>query len=262
MTLLSDLTKCVRQPTQGVLRRLGFEIARYYDPSYLAIKRVEILREQRIDLVLDVGANAGQYACALRASGFRGRIVSFEPTSEPFRALQERVEGDQAWSCEHVALSDSDGEAAIHISANSWSSSLLPMASQHADSAPGSIYVGSEMVRVSRLDSLAPQLLGGGDRVYLKLDVQGHELCVLLGAEATLDQVHAVECELTVTPLYEGQALIDDVLEYLRRRAFGLVALEPGFSDPRTGQVLQFDGLFIRRDAGFVPIVASRRIAR
>lgn len=243
---VSDLTRRVRHSIQSVLRRFGVEIARYYDPSFLAVKRMQILREQRINLVLDVGANAGQYAETVRADGFRGRIVSFEPTSKAFVALEQKAARDDGWSCEQLALSDVEGQRAINVSANSWSSSLLPMTAQHAASAPDSVYIGSEIVSTSRLDSLSPRLFHGQERAYLKLDVQGHELSVLLGGERALGRVHALECELSVVPLYEGQPLLGEVLAYLTPVAFELVALEPGYSDPQTGRVIQFDGLFVR----------------
>ena len=57
--------------------------------------------------------------------------------------------------------------------------------------------------------------------------------------------VRAVECELSVAPLYDGQPLISDVLAYFCDIGFHLVALEPGFRHPRTGQFLQFNGLFL-----------------
>ena len=48
-----------------------------------------LLRERGINLVLDVGANEGWFGVRLRASGYRGRIVSFEPLEEMFAYAQE-----------------------------------------------------------------------------------------------------------------------------------------------------------------------------
>ena len=39
------------------------------------------LRAFDIDLVIDIGANEGQFANVLRAGGYLGRIVFFEPLS-------------------------------------------------------------------------------------------------------------------------------------------------------------------------------------
>jgi FkbM family methyltransferase len=244
---VSDLTRWVRHITQSVLHRFGVELARYYDPSFLTAKRREILQEERINLVLDVGANVGQYAEALRASGFRGRIVSFEPTSVAFAALEQNAARDESWSCERLALSDRDGDQSINVSGNSWSSSLLPMTPGHIRAAPHSAYIGSETVRTSRLDSLTQGLFDRETRAYLKLDVQGHELSVLRGADEALEQVPVLECELSVISLYEGQPLVAEVLAYLTDRAFSVAAMEPVLTDPENGQLLQLDGLFVRR---------------
>jgi FkbM family methyltransferase len=224
----------------------GLELVRYYEPSFLPAKRIEILRDQMISVVLDVGANSGQYAEMLRSDGYRGRIVSFEPTSEAFAELVQRARADQTWTCEQRALRDADGESTINLSANSWSSSFLPLAPQHVKSAPESRYIGREAVTTSRLDSLLPRLLRIGDRIFLKLDVQGGELSVLHGGIEALCHVHAVECEVSVVALYDGQPLIGEVLEYLSKRGFALAGLQPSFLDPRTGQVLQLDALFVR----------------
>jgi len=237
-----------KQSTQALFHTLGLELVRYHKLKFLAAKRMEILRTHMIDLVLDVGANVGQYAEALRAEGFRGRIVSFEPTSDAFISLERKTARDEGWLCERMALSDADGERPINLSANSWSSSFLALASQHLKSAPESRYIGSELVMTSRLDSVFPRLvLRDDERTFLKLDVQGDELSVLRGGELTLARVNALECEVSIVALYEGQPLIGEMLEYLSRQAFELVALEPGFSDQRTGQLLQLEALFVRR---------------
>lgn len=244
---VKSLAGPAKQSIKTIFHTLGLELVRYYEPSFLAVKRTEVLRTQLIDLVLDVGANVGQYAENLRAQGYRGRVVSFEPTSNAFFKLERKAALDEEWTCERLALTDAHGERRINLSANSWSSSFLPLAAQHLESAPESRYVGSELVTTSRLDSLFPRLVAGDERTFLKLDVQGNELSVLRGAELTLDRIHGLECEVSIVPLYDEQPLIGEVLDYLGRRGFELVALEPGFSDRCTGQLLQLEALFVKR---------------
>ena len=121
------------------------------------------------------------------------------------------------------------------------------MTRRHELSAPDSAYVGVEHIEARRLDSLAPELLGDASRVLLKLDVQGAELRALSGAEASLRRILVVEMELSLVPLYEGGALMREALDRLDAAGYDLVGLEPGFSDPSSGRLLQADGLFARR---------------
>jgi FkbM family methyltransferase len=231
----------------ALLRRFGFDLVRYGPVHFRELRRLETMRSLGIDLVLDVGANAGQWAIALRQSGYRGRIVSFEPVSGAFAALEEVARADPAWQVHRLALGDSDGGAKINVAGNSWSSSLLGMEQLHLDNAPESRYVGTEEVKVVRLDSLRDEVVRSGERVFLKLDVQGYELPVLHGAERTLSSVAAIETELSFAKLYTGQALLPELVAELHTSGFDLVSVEPNFADVSTAAPLQADGLFLRR---------------
>jgi FkbM family methyltransferase len=238
------------EAAQRGLRRLGYEL-HPYDPGPVLydedVRRVRLLANERIDLVLDVGANAGQYAQRLRRAGYRGRIVSFEPLGQAFEELERNAGDDVAWHVRRIALGDEDGSAEIHVSANSWSSSLLEMGERHLRSAPDSAYVGTEPVTTARLDTIWDQVARAGDRVFLKLDVQGFEMYVLRGAKASLDKVVGVQAELALAHLYEGDSPWRDVVDHLEQRGFELAGLEPGFEDQASGRMLQADGIFIRR---------------
>src|SRR5947209_5385885 len=68
------------------------------------------LISHRINVVLDVGANEGQFAAKLRRLGFGGRIVSFEPDPRVYPGLVERHRHDPAWRSYPIALGDADTE--------------------------------------------------------------------------------------------------------------------------------------------------------
>ncbi len=213
-----------------------------YGVNLTARRRLEELTARALGLVVDVGASAGYFGDAVRRQGYGGRIVSFEPLADAFAQLEQRVQDDPLWEAHRLALSDRDGQADLQVAGNSWSSSLLAMSARHVASAPSSAVVRSERVPLARLDTV----WSVGDRAYLKLDVQGAELDVLRGAERALADVDVVEAELSVVELYEGQPLLPDVVAFLEPRGFALVQLEPEFTDPQTGAILQLNGIFVR----------------
>jgi FkbM family methyltransferase len=201
-----------------------------------------------VTTVLDVGANIGQYATALRSSGYRGAIVSCEPLSDAFAHLQRRAAHDPRWEPLNTAVGATPGTAEINVSANSYSSSLLAMTAAHTTAAPGSETVSTETVPVITVAELAADRGLDPAQTLLKIDTQGFEAPVLDGAGPLLGQLAAISLELSFVPLYEGQQLFDDLVARLRGAGYLLYALEAGFGDRRTGRMLQCDGLFVRAD--------------
>jgi FkbM family methyltransferase len=200
-----------------------------------------------IDVVLDVGANAGQFAHHLRRDlGFEGRICSFEPLSIAFRKLQSRAAEDPKWQGFNFALGDIDGLATINVAANSESSSMLEMLPLHVEAAPESRFVGTEDVEIRRLDAIFDDLCHPGEAVYLKIDTQGFEGRVLRGADRCLPEIDTLQVEVSLTPLYRDELTFDQLYQLLLGKGYAMVDLEPGFTNPQTGQLLQADVIFHR----------------
>ena len=235
----------VRHRLKALLRRCGISVARYrphLDPSAV---RQTVVVDLGIDVVLDVGANAGQFASQIRRDGFAGRIASFEPLSSAFRALEACSSQDPLWDVRQCALGREPAVAKINIAGNSWSSSLLPMLDRHRDAAPESAYVGTEDVTVRTLDDVYGELVAPGAKAFMKVDTQGFTMSVLDGGERALGNLLAVQVELSLVPLYAGEPLIAEVLAHLYERHFKLVHIEPEFVDA-SGRQLQVNGLLVR----------------
>lgn len=231
---------------KSYLRRKGYVQVRGEDSLAMARRRC-LLQSQAVDLVLDVGANVGQYGLAMRELGYQGRIVSFEPMQAAWDQLREAMERDGAWDGFRLALGEASGEVDLHIAANSISSSLLDMLPRHLQSAPRSAYMGVETVPVRPLDDVVDAHAIIGENIWLKLDVQGYERAVLAGAERLLQRSRIVQLEMSLVPLYAGQAAFSELHGLLDRAGFELVGFEPGFQEPSTGVMLQVDGLFRHR---------------
>jgi FkbM family methyltransferase len=230
-------------------RAVGVDLVRFQSTRHPVGRRAQLMRSLSIDLVIDIGANRGQFAHEIRRAGYRGRILSIEPLEEPYLELSRSAAKDSHWTAVRSAVGAGAGVASIHVAANGGaSSSLLPMLDLHRSAAPEANYVGEERVEVRTLDSVAQPHRESGDRVFMKIDVQGFELQVLEGGPETLSGSSMVQVEMSLIPLYEGAPTYEDVLAVLGRKGLQLVGIEPGIAD-RSGMLLQMDGLFVAEDA-------------
>jgi FkbM family methyltransferase len=223
---------------------MGYEVRQYVPLRSFTAAREELLRTRGVSVVLDVGANSGQYGAMLRALGFTGRLVSLEPVADAYAELERRAGADGAWDAVRVAASDVDGEITLNVTGDSRSSSVLARNERFADR-PGWAPKESQRVPARRLEGLAGELLRPHERAYLKLDVQGYERHVLDGAGSALARFEAVELELSVTALYEGQPGLAEMVPLLAERGFRPVCIEPILLDD-DGLLVELDGLFAR----------------
>jgi FkbM family methyltransferase len=232
------------------IRGTGFEVRRYRVETSEAARLITTLTHHGVNMVLDVGANAGQFGMQLREIGYGGRIVSFEPMRIPYETLRRAVAGDELWDvAPRAALGAEEGEIEINVAGNSESSSILPMLDAHQIAAPESRYISVEHVPLRRLDSIALQYLDERSISFLKVDTQGYEDQVIAGAGAVLRRVVGVQLELSLVPMYAGTRLMPEMVRSLEERGFDLWGMTPAFVDPRSGRLLQVDATFFRRDS-------------
>ena len=231
-----------------IRKATGLDVRVYDFKNAPMARRMALLRHHEIDVVLDVGANAGQYAQALRRNGYGGRIVSFEPMASAFGALQAHAQADAAWEAVHFGLGAAEEAATIHVAQNPQCSSLLAPLPRYLEASSAPTLVAEEPIRIRPLDAVFQQYVRAHERVFLKLDVQGYERHVLEGAQASLPHMAGVQLELSLVPLYEGGPVLEEMLAQLSGHGFTLMSIEPTASHPRTGQQLQVDGVFFRED--------------
>jgi FkbM family methyltransferase len=209
-----------------------------------------LLRALGVDLIVDVGANVGQFGREVREFGYRGRILSVEPMQAAFQELSAATDADPLWEAVRSAAGAEAGELEINVAANSISSSPLRMLERHVDAAPGSGVTHTERVPVDRLDAIASAAADEAKGTLIKIDTQGFEREVLDGAPDLMARSLGLELELSLVPLYEGQPLWLDQIEFLSGQGFRTAALSTGFWDHATGETLQVNALFARSNVG------------
>lgn len=201
-----------------------------------------------IDTLFDVGANEGQYAQAMQKLGYDKELISFEPVKATFDTLSKKAFGITNWKTYNFALGDKDTEDYINISKNTVSSSMLEMLPEHVKQEADSAYITKEKIVVKKLDSIFNSYVKQNNSVYLKLDVQGFEKNVIEGATDSLQKIKLIQLEMALVPLYKGELLLADMINYMESKGFILYTLIPGFNNYETGQLFQTDGIFARKD--------------
>jgi FkbM family methyltransferase len=172
-----------------------------------------LIRAYRVNCVLDVGANIGQYVDMLRYDvGYHGDVISFEPASGPYRELHRAARHDARWRTVRLALGHEATASNLNIYADSQFNSLynptvlgLRQFSKHLQ------HVATERVHVERLDNVVRPLTQA-QSMLLKIDTQGHELAVLEGAYESLQRIAVVQLEVPVLQIYDGTTQLRDVL--------------------------------------------------
>lgn len=232
------------------LRKIGLEVGRLRNANIEEQVVKKALQLTKPDVVVDVGANSGQFAELVMACGFEGKVISFEAVPEIYRELQRRAgRGTSNWKIGRcTAVGAQDGEIDINVAGNLASSSVLPMLKRHVEAAPQSAYSGSVRVPLSRLDSLVGSDIPQKGEVFLKVDTQGYELQVLRGGEELLKRVTALQVELSTMPLYDGAPSLLEMLLYIDERGFKIFGMVPELFSRATGQLLQVNGVFVRAD--------------
>jgi FkbM family methyltransferase len=200
-------------------------------------------------LVVDVGANTGQFASDVRACNYRGKLVSVEPDPKAYSLL---------------ALNHAEGEFQTNINGAAGSVSQMigfPISdssvfnSFHAKSALGEKIFGCYMesnstaqVQMHTLDDWLQisNIVPPENGVLLKTDTQGHDLEVLKGCKKLLNGVECIIIEIPVENIYEGAPTGMEIISELHRLNFSMAGLYPVSRIPGSERILEFDGIFVK----------------
>ena len=239
MNVKTNIKIAIKEYIKNICLFIGFTITP---------KRKNVLIEKKIDILFDVGANAGQYAQDARRQGYKGKIISFEPLPEAHKQLIEKSKKDPLWVIhKRLALGSKRGSGIINVSENSYSSSFLEITQKLLSNTPDTRYVKKINVDITTLDSVFNSYVKKSNKVFLKIDTQGFESEVLKGSIKNLRNISGIQLELSTEPLYEKQKTYEYFLTFLKKYNFRLWSIIPGYWNTKTGQLLQFDGIFIKK---------------
>jgi FkbM family methyltransferase len=217
--------------------------------DYLRQLRLKtILEKYQINIVLDVGANKGQFAADLRHIDYKGRIISFEPISSAFAVLKEASRNDPNWDIHQLALGRQNGEQKINVADASVFTSFLK-SNSWCEQEFGKNSVGSkeETVIVRRLDEVLNETVGNLDkaRMYLKMDTQGYDLEVFMGLGSMYERIFALQSEMSVIPIYQDMPHLTDSISFFEKAGFEIAGMYPVVQEKSTIRIIEFDCLMV-----------------
>jgi FkbM family methyltransferase len=260
----------LRQKALAVLRAAGLDAVRVAPGSVLLSRRdvgwqavdrafahylvhrhvAGILDMYRVNFVIDVGANRGQYARGLREAGYGGHIASFEPVPHDFERLADAARGDARWTVHPYALGSDDGVTEINAVPGTLSSLLEP--TSFGESRYEQLRERRTVrVQVRRLDGLLDEVLApvADARPYLKLDTQGFDLEAFAGLGERVGGFVGMQSELALMRIYEGMPRLPEALAAYEAAGFRVTGLYPVSRQSRTARVLEFDCVMVRPGA-------------
>jgi FkbM family methyltransferase len=202
-----------------------------------------------IDLVLDIGANRGQFAQFLRRDvGYKGPLVSFEPIPELAAYLQRLASRDKEWAVINAGVGDAAGRLNFNVMRSSPLSSFLAPTREHTDN----IAHLNQIERVESVDVLTIDAFLRDERpqaknIYLKLDVQGYEERCLDGALDSLPKIPALQAEMAVIPLYADMPSYLTLMSKIDELGYAL-SLTPAHPASQFPEIIDLDMHYVRRD--------------
>lgn len=204
-----------------------------------------VLKNLFFEYIVDVGANRGQFALISRKIYPRARVHSFEPLAEPIQIFKKIFDHDSNVTLFPYAVGKEKTTAAIHITKDDDSSSILPITKTQSDIFPGAVEKETRQVLVYPLSQLIdPASIPPAS--LLKIDVQGYEMNVLQGCEDVLQKFSHLYIECSFIELYEGQALAHQIIAWLEERDF-VVSSVHNLYYGKNGLAVQGDFLFSKK---------------
>lgn len=210
-----------------------------------AIEHKKFISNLKIDTIIDVGANRGQFALLVKKTHPHAKIYSFEPLKSAYCVYKSIFINDPSITIFNCALSYKSGQQIFHVSQQEDSSSLLPISKKQNDIFPGTAEKETQIIETKKLsDCVFRNQLG--DHCLLKIDVQGSELEVLRGSIELIPDIEFVYVECSFIQLYKDQPLANEVIKYLQERNFTLTGIYNTHYD-NEGCAVQSDFLFTQK---------------
>lgn len=189
--------------------------------------------------IIDAGAFEGHWSRLAKRIWPSSRLIMVEPNAANNPRLAKTVKDLQAQLlCELLGAQDGQ-EVRFNVMASG--SSIMEERSPLCRKA--------EVRRLRTLDSLVEDI---EFPAFLKIDAQGYELQILMGASRILTDVEAVLLEIAVIEINEGAPLLHEVVAFMKACGFVAYDILEIHRRPLDGALNQVDLMFVREQSGLI----------
>ncbi|MBC8156285.1 MAG: FkbM family methyltransferase [Bacteroidetes bacterium] len=184
-------------------------------------------------LIVDVGANTGEFILNARAAFPNARLLAFEPHPDAIKTLQTTHRNDSHFVLQPVGLGSETGTATLYVPDFSPGSSIVAKPTgEHRE----------VTIAIRQLDEFIDHIPSEGS-VLIKIDVEGYELEVLRGGRAFLAKADYLYLEARTTNAIG--CTFEDIHRFMQSIGWAYLGAYDSVFAP-SGELLYFDALFKR----------------
>lgn len=170
-----------------------------------------------LSLIIDVGANSGQFSNVSNYFYPKAKIYTFEPLEDHFLKVRNKFSKIENISVHNLALGNEEGFIVFNKNKYGHVSSVLDISEDNK------YYPKDDIkkieVKITKLDSFFKEIHIPKSSL-MKLDVQGFELEALKGAKKLIQKIDYIVIEANLEKLYDKQPSFTEVNSFLNDNGF------------------------------------------
>ncbi len=204
------------------------------------------LSYNKIQYVLDIGANKGQFAKSILKKNSNFKILSVEPIKSCHKELIKESKNIKNWMIykRAVAISDSTSIKEFHITRSDHSSSLLhPINSDNLDQRILKAHevIEEQQIKTITIKQLIDETEIDPNKTCLKLDIQGMEYKVIRSVIADKIRFKNIIIEASLEPLYYGEKSFENLKELLFKNNYKIDIIRSTLVSEKNFKTLQIN---------------------
>jgi FkbM family methyltransferase len=228
-----------------IIHSLGYDVYKISKVGFAGLDKIEV------KTIIDIGANRGQFARRAASVFPEAKMFCFEPVKSAFDELTKWAKTTNGRVLTfNIALGDKEEvkEMFLH-SDHDDSSSMLETTKSYESNF--SFVKNQQTIKVNQypLDTAIEKIVKNNfdKEILVKMDVQGYEDLVIVGAQKILSQAKVCIIEIVNDEFYKGQPDFKKIFILMDEIGFKYIGCLDQIKDYKDDHIIYFDGIFIKK---------------